>query len=147
MLECRFGSRLRCAFCVGHTWVLCCLLCRMCLLWTGWGVICMWHCMTDDWRQSVHKKQQRRPETKRTQQRDQGWSEPGLLLEFVCCSIWHFLKLMVGGFLWAIRFPLRLHWLMVLAKEIELKVNGISGLSDLLAVLSICTMWFTACCA
>ena len=35
--------------------------------------------------------------------------------------IWHFLKLVVRGFLWVLQFPPLLHWLIVSANKIKLK--------------------------
>ena len=40
-------------------------------------------------------------------------------LEFSC--VWHFLKLVVRGFLWVLQFPPLLYWLIVSAKRINLK--------------------------
>ena len=51
-------------------------------------------------------------------------SESQLGLEFSGFSMWHFLQLVVRGFLWVHCFPSRLYQLMVLAKEIQLKYMG-----------------------
>ena len=42
-------------------------------------------------------------------------------LEFSDFSVWHFLKLVVRGFLWVLRFPPLLHWLMVSVNKVVLK--------------------------
>ena len=47
--------------------------------------------------------------------------EPRLGLEFSGFSMWHFLKLVVRGFLWVLQFPPLLHRVMVSANEIKLK--------------------------
>ena len=41
-------------------------------------------------------------------------------LEFSGFSMWHFLKLVVRGFLWVLQFPSLLHRLMVSANKIKL---------------------------
>ena len=61
--------------------------------------------------------------------------ESGLGLEFSCFSVWQFLKLVVGGFLWVLRFPPLLHRLMVSANRNKAKMKSISTLSNLITGL------------
>ena len=63
---------------------------------------------------------------------------------FVFCLL--ILNLVVMGFLWVLRFPPLLHRLMVSASKNKTKINAISTLSNLKAVLSLRTTWQTTCC-
>ena len=71
--------------------------------------------------------------------------ESWLGLECSGFSMWHFLKL-VRGFLQVFQFPRLLHWLMVSANRIELKINAIHTLPTFIAELSLRTKWLTMCC-
>ena len=49
------------------------------------------------------------------------WVESWLELKFFSFSVWHFVKLIVSGFLQVLQFPPLLHKLMVSANKIKLK--------------------------
>ena len=63
--------------------------------------------------------------------------ESRLGLEISSSSMWHFLKLVVGGFLRILRFPPLLHRLMVSTNKDKAKINAIPTLSNLIAELSL----------
>ena len=63
--------------------------------------------------------------------------EPRLGLESF--GLWHFLKLVIRGFLPVLRFPPVFHRFNGTASKIKLKINAISTLSNLTAELSLCT--------
>ena len=66
--------------------------------------------------------------------------ESRLGLEFPGFGMWHFLKLVVRGFL-------RVRWIPSLLHELQwTKINVISSLSNFVAELSLCTTGHTACC-
>ena len=69
-----------------------------------------------------------------------GWG-----FNFKGVSMWHFLKLVIRGVLRVLWIPPLLHWLMVSANTINLNICD-SALSDLIAELSLRTMWRTTCC-
>ena len=74
--------------------------------------------------------------------------ESWLGLEFLGFRMWHFLKLVVRGFLRVLQLSPLLHWLTVSANKIKLKskINAISSLSHLIAELFLGTTWYTTCC-
>ena len=67
--------------------------------------------------------------------------ESRLGLESSGCSMWHFLKLVVRGFLQVLRFPPLLHRFHDSAQ-----INAISTLSNLIAELSLRTKWHVTWC-
>ena len=71
--------------------------------------------------------------------------ESRLGLEFSGLSMWHFLELVVRGFLRVHRFPPLLHRLCF-SRWIEANINAMSTLSSWIAELSLRNTWHTTCC-
>ena len=60
--------------------------------------------------------------------------------------MWHFLELVIWGFLWVLWFSPLLHQLMVSVNEINSQVNAILTLSKIVSELSLLAWWHTKCC-